>query len=60
MSDTTGEDLWFLEEGESERVSVEMKEAALEAGGGGEGDASPEAEQVDTGVGKEDKADGEV
>ena len=60
VSDTTGDDLWFLEEGESERVSVEMKEAVPEAGAGGEGEASPEAEQEDTGAGKEDKADGEV
>ncbi|CAL8338610.1 unnamed protein product [Lota lota] len=59
VSDTTGEDLWFLEEGESERVSVEMKEAALEAGGRGEGEASPEEEQEDKGAGKEERADGE-
>uniref|UniRef100_A0A096M5V0 Protein Mdm4 n=1 Tax=Poecilia formosa TaxID=48698 RepID=A0A096M5V0_POEFO len=35
VSDTT-EDLWILTEGESEQVSVEMKEAALEEGSGGE------------------------
>lgn len=56
MSDTT-DDLWFLTEGESEQVSVEMKEAALEEGSGGEGEAPPE---IDDGGGKEEKADREV
>lgn len=56
MSDTT-DDLWFLTEGESEQVSVEMKEAALEEGSGGEGEAPPED---DDGGGKEEKADREV
>lgn len=57
MSDTT-DDLWFLTEGESEQVSVEMKEAALEEGSRGEGEAPPEDE--DSGGGKEEKADREV
>ncbi|KAG5835432.1 hypothetical protein ANANG_G00243950 [Anguilla anguilla] len=35
VSDTT-DDLWFLNEAESEQVSVEMKEAALEQGSDGE------------------------
>ncbi|XP_006628614.1 protein Mdm4 isoform X2 [Lepisosteus oculatus] len=35
VSDTT-DDLWFLNEAESEQVSVEMKEAALERGSDGE------------------------
>ncbi len=56
MSDTT-DDLWFLTEGESEQVSVEMKEAALEEDSRGEGEASPEE---DDGGGKEEKADREV
>lgn len=56
MSDTT-DDLWFLTEGESEQVSVEMKEAALEEGSGGEGETAPEE---DDGGGKEEKADKEV
>lgn len=56
VSDTT-DDLWFLTEGESEQVSVEMKEAALEEGSGGEGEAPPED---DDGAGKEEKADREV
>lgn len=56
VSDTT-DDLWFLTEGESEQVSVEMKEAALEEGSGGEGEAPPED---DDGGGKEEKADREV
>lgn len=56
MSDTT-DDLWFLTEGESEQVSVEMKEAALEEGSGGEGEAPPEE---DDGAGKVEKADREV
>lgn len=56
MSDTT-DDLWFLTEGESEQVSVEMKEAALEEGSGGEGEAPLED---DDGAGKEEKADREV
>uniref|UniRef100_A0A3Q3R9W6 Uncharacterized protein n=1 Tax=Monopterus albus TaxID=43700 RepID=A0A3Q3R9W6_MONAL len=41
VSDTT-DDLWFLTEGESEQVSVEMKEAALEEGSGGEGEIPPD------------------
>lgn len=56
MSDTT-DDLWFLTEGESEQVSVEMKEAALEEGSGGEVEAPPDDEE---GGGKDDKADKEV
>lgn len=56
MSDTT-DDLWFLTEGESEQVSVEMKEAALEEGSRGEGEAPLEE---DDGGGKEEKADREV
>uniref|UniRef100_H3CP98 MDM4 regulator of p53 n=1 Tax=Tetraodon nigroviridis TaxID=99883 RepID=H3CP98_TETNG len=51
VSDTT-DDLWFLTEGESEQVSVEMKEATLEEGSGGEGEACPEE---DDGAGKEEK-----
>lgn len=56
VSDTT-DDLWFLTEGGSEQVSVEMKEAALEEGSGGEGEALPED---DDGGGKEEKTDREV
>lgn len=56
VSDTT-DDLWFLTEGESEQVSVEMKEAALEERSGGEGDDSLED---DCGGGKEEKSDREV
>lgn len=56
VSDTT-DDLWFLTEGESEQVSVEMKEATLEEGSGGEGEACPEEEE---GAGKEEKGDKEV
>lgn len=56
VSDTT-DDLWFLTEGESEQVSVEMKEATLEEGSGGEGEACPEEED---GAGKEEKGDKEV
>lgn len=56
VSDTT-DDLWFLTEGESEQVSVEMKEAALEEGSGGEGEAPPDD---DDGGGKEEKADKEM
>lgn len=52
MSDTT-DDLWFLTEGESEQVSVEMKEAALEEGSGGEGEGEGPPED-------HDKADREV
>ncbi|XP_028303178.1 protein Mdm4 isoform X2 [Gouania willdenowi] len=55
VSDTT-DDLWFLTEGESEQVSVEMKEAALEEGSGGEGEPSLEEEDIS---GKEEKADRE-
>lgn len=42
MSDTT-DDLWFLNEAESEQVSVEMKEAALEQGSDAE--SPPEDEE---------------
>ncbi|XP_069566437.1 protein Mdm4 isoform X1 [Brachyistius frenatus] len=56
VSDTT-DDLWFLTEGESEQVSVEMKEAALEEGSRGEGEAPLED---DDGGGKEEKADREM
>ncbi|KAM6981010.1 protein Mdm4 [Aplochiton taeniatus] len=68
VSDTT-DDLWFLTEGESERVSVEMKEAALEEGCGGQGDAPPEEEkekeeeeeeEEEEAAGKEEKADKEM
>ncbi|XP_011612530.2 protein Mdm4 isoform X2 [Takifugu rubripes] len=55
VSDTT-DDLWFLTEGESEQVSVEMKEAALEEGRGGEGEACSEE---DDRAGKEEKGDRE-
>lgn len=58
VSDTT-DDLWFLTEGESEQVSVEMKEAALEEGSGGEGEPPPEDDDGG-GAGKEEKADREV
>lgn len=54
VSDTT-EDLWILTEGESEQVSVEMKEAALEEGSGGE-----EGSLDDDYGGKEEKSDKEV
>lgn len=56
VSDTT-DDLWFLTEAESEQVSVEMKEATLEEGSGGEGEACLEEED---GAGKEEKGDKEV
>ncbi|XP_061640768.1 protein Mdm4 isoform X1 [Phyllopteryx taeniolatus] len=56
VSDTT-DDLWFLTEGESEQVSVEMKEAVLEAGSAGEGDAPLDEED---GAGKEEKTDREM
>ncbi|XP_054640830.1 protein Mdm4 isoform X1 [Dunckerocampus dactyliophorus] len=56
VSDTT-DDLWFLTEGGSEQVSVEMKEAALEEGSAGEGEALPEEED---GGGKEEKSDLEM
>ncbi|XP_056129352.1 protein Mdm4 isoform X2 [Lampris incognitus] len=56
VSDTT-DDLWFLTEGESEQVSVEMKEAVLEEGSRGEGEALPEDEEPG---GKEERADGEM
>ncbi|XP_037535575.1 protein Mdm4 isoform X2 [Nematolebias whitei] len=55
VSDTT-EDLWFLTEAESEQVSVEMKEAALAEGSGGE-EGSLDG---DYGGGKEEKADREM
>uniref|UniRef100_A0A3Q2DT13 MDM4 regulator of p53 n=1 Tax=Cyprinodon variegatus TaxID=28743 RepID=A0A3Q2DT13_CYPVA len=54
VSDTT-EDLWILTEGESEQVSVEMKEAALEEGSGGE-----EGSLDDDYGGKEEKSDKEM
>uniref|UniRef100_A0A6Q2YHL1 Uncharacterized protein n=1 Tax=Esox lucius TaxID=8010 RepID=A0A6Q2YHL1_ESOLU len=56
VSDTT-DDLWFLTEGGSEQVSVEMKEAVLEEGSGGEVEPPPEEEE---GAGKEEKADKEM
>ncbi|XP_010766619.1 protein Mdm4 isoform X2 [Notothenia coriiceps] len=56
VSDTT-DDLWFLTEGGSEQVSVEMKEAALDEGSAGEGEVLPED---DDGGGKEEKADKEM
>lgn len=56
VSDTT-DDLWFLTEGESEQVSVEMKEAALEEASGGEAEGPSEE---DDGGGKDEKADREV
>uniref|UniRef100_A0A3Q2Y2F7 MDM4 regulator of p53 n=1 Tax=Hippocampus comes TaxID=109280 RepID=A0A3Q2Y2F7_HIPCM len=56
VSDTT-DDLWFLTEGESEQVSVEMKEAALEERSAGEGDAPLDEED---GGGKEEKTDREM
>ncbi|KAF7208437.1 protein Mdm4 isoform X2 [Nothobranchius furzeri] len=55
VSDTT-EDLWFLTEGESEQVSVEMKEAVLEEGSVGEEGSLDD----DYGGGKEEKADREM
>ncbi|XP_049327550.1 protein Mdm4 isoform X3 [Astyanax mexicanus] len=51
VSDTT-DDLWFLNEAESEQVSVEMKEAALEQGSDAE---SPQEEEEQAREGKEDK-----
>lgn len=51
MSDTT-DDLWFLNEAESEQVSVEMKEAALEQGSDSE---SPQEEEEQGRDSKEDK-----
>ncbi|XP_076859935.1 protein Mdm4 isoform X2 [Brachyhypopomus gauderio] len=52
VSDTT-DDLWFLNEAESEQVSVEMKEAALEQGSDTE---CPPEEEQEHGQGlKEDK-----
>ncbi|XP_046731192.1 protein Mdm4 isoform X1 [Silurus meridionalis] len=51
VSDTT-DDLWFLNEAESEQVSVEMKEAALEQGSDSE---SPQEEEEQVGDSKEDK-----
>uniref|UniRef100_A0A3B5MXG2 MDM4 regulator of p53 n=1 Tax=Xiphophorus couchianus TaxID=32473 RepID=A0A3B5MXG2_9TELE len=55
VSDTT-EDLWILTEGESEQVSVEMKEATLEEGSGGEEGSVDD----DYGGGKEEKSDREM
>ncbi|XP_061075386.1 protein Mdm4 isoform X1 [Conger conger] len=51
VSDTT-DDLWFLNEAESEQVSVEMKEAALEQGSDGE---LPQEEEDPAKASKEDK-----
>lgn len=51
MSDTT-DDLWFLNEAESEQVSVEMKEASLEQGSDSE---SPQEEEEQGSYSKEDK-----
>ncbi|KAK3512873.1 hypothetical protein QTP70_028940 [Hemibagrus guttatus] len=51
VSDTT-DDLWFLNEAESEQVSVEMKEAALEQGSDSE---SPQEEEEQGRDSKEDK-----
>lgn len=53
VSDTT-DDLWFLNEAESEQVSVEMKEAALEQGSDSE---SPQEEEEQV---RDSKADKEV
>ncbi|XP_046880779.1 protein Mdm4 isoform X1 [Hypomesus transpacificus] len=52
VSDTT-DDLWFLTEGESEQVSVEMKEE----GSAGEGEFPADEEEAG---GKEEKADKEM
>lgn len=49
VSDTT-DDLWFLNEAESEQVSVEMKEAVLEQGS----DAESPHEEEDTGKDSKD------
>ncbi|XP_041083559.1 protein Mdm4-like isoform X2 [Polyodon spathula] len=46
VSDTT-DDLWFLNEGESERVSIEMKEAALESDRGSEREEGGEKEMLE-------------
>ncbi|XP_060766525.1 protein Mdm4 isoform X1 [Neoarius graeffei] len=51
VSDTT-DDLWFLNEAESEQVSVEMKEAALEQGSDSE---SPQEEEEQGRDSKQDK-----
>lgn len=51
VSDTT-DDLWFLNEAESEQVSVEMKEAVLEQGSDSE---SPQEEEEQGRDSKEDK-----
>lgn len=53
VSDTT-DDLWFLNEAESEQVSVEMKEVALEQGSDSE---SPQEEEEQ---GRDSKCDKEV
>ncbi|XP_028855311.1 protein Mdm4 isoform X4 [Denticeps clupeoides] len=50
VSDTT-DDLWFLNEAESEQVSVEMKEAALEQGSDGDSNL----EEEDAGKEKDQK-----
>ncbi|KAJ8400189.1 hypothetical protein AAFF_G00398830 [Aldrovandia affinis] len=56
VSDTT-DDLWFLTEAESEQVSVEMKEAALEQGSDEELQQEEEEEDEEDGskANKEDK-----
>ncbi|XP_030632129.1 protein Mdm4 isoform X2 [Chanos chanos] len=51
VSDTT-DDLWFLNEAESEQVSVEMKEAVLEQGSDGD---SPQDEEEGRKDSKDDK-----
>lgn len=53
MSDTT-DDLWFLNEAESEQVNVEMKEAVLEQGS----DADSPHEEEETG--RDSKDDSKV
>lgn len=55
MSDTT-DDLWFLNEAESEQVSVEMKEAALEQGSDSESPQEDEEQARDSKADKEVKA----
>lgn len=55
MSDTT-DDLWFLNEAESEQVSVEMKEATLEQGSDSESPQEEEEQARDSKADKEVKA----
>ncbi|RXM92719.1 Protein Mdm4 [Acipenser ruthenus] len=43
----TTDDLWFLNEGENERVSIEMKEAALESDRGSEREEGGEKEMLE-------------